>query len=142
MHYCYVAWHLLLGTNKFIRDSCDFLFLFVLNKLFLYTNRHIRQWGIKFFYRFLLLEVTEEKFKCPTHPSLDAFASAENDSAMLYWYQSFVQRVTHQRFGGFYFDFFPLFLFTGSLVAFLHYQRKPIINLFKENDDITVLLGR
>lgn len=46
------------------------------------------------------------------------------------------------RFLGLYFDLVFYFLFISSLVAFLYYQRKPIINLFKGNDDITVLQGR
>lgn len=47
-------------------------FLFVLNKLFLYINGHV-----KFFYRFLFLEVREGKFNF----SFDAFVSSENAAA-------------------------------------------------------------
>lgn len=117
--WCAITWHLLLGSNKFIRKSCDSLFyLFVLNKLFLYINRHIRLWGVKFLYRFLFLEVTEGKFKCPIHPSLHAFASSGNDSAVVLLMPKFCSEGETSEGLGVLFWFISLFC---SLAVWLHF---------------------
>lgn len=109
--WCATAWHLLRGSNKFIRKSCDsFFLLFVLNELFLCINRHV-----KFFSRFFFLEVNSS---VPlTHPLMPL---PQQEMIQQCWIQPKLcsEGDTSEGLGRFILVFFLLFLFISSSVAF------------------------